>query len=117
MIGGGAVAALAVFLPWMTMADGTTRLGVATIPGVGSLVLAVAIVVIAVFILVRPNHPQARQAAWGSLVAAMGIGALALVGILLTKQEDGASATLGVFAAIAGGMIATLGVRGLLERR
>jgi hypothetical protein len=83
----------------------------------GALVLGLVIVAIGVFILLRADHPKARQAVWGGLVAAMGIGAMALTAVLTVDTATGAAVALGVLPALAGGMIATMGVRGLLERR
>lgn len=117
MIGGGLIAAVSAFLPWVTFADGTMKAGVATIAGIGCLVLGLVVVAIGVFILLRADHPKARQAAWGGLVGAMGIGAMGLTGVLTVDTAAGAAVALGVLPSIAGGMIATMGVRGLLEPR
>lgn len=117
MIGGGLLAVLAAFLPWVTLADGTDKAGVSTIAGIGTVFLGLVIVAIGVFILLRADHPRARQAAWGGLVAAMGIGAMGLAAVLTVDAASGAAVAMGVLPVIAGGMIATMGVRGLLERR
>jgi hypothetical protein len=117
MIGGGILAVLAALLPWVTLADGTDRAGVATIAGVGTAVLGLVIVASGAFVLLRADHPRARQVAVGGLAAALGIGAMGLTGVLTVDTGTGAAVAMGVLPAIAGGMIATMGVRGLLERR
>lgn len=117
MIGGGLIAAISAFLPWVTYADGTDRAGIGAMAGIGTLVLGLTIVAIGVFILFRADHRRARQAAWGGLVAAIGVGVMALTGVLTVDTTTGAAVALGVLPALAGGMIATMGVRGLLEPR
>jgi len=117
MIGGGLLAAVSALLPWVTLADGTDRAGVSTIPGIGALVLGLLVVASGVFILLRADHPRARDVAWGGLVGAMGVGAMGLTAVLTVDTASGAAIALGVLPVIAGGMIATMGVRGLLERR
>ena len=117
MIGGGLLAVLSALLPWVTLADGTDTAGVSTIAGIGTVFLGLVVVAIGVFILLRADHPKARQAAWGGLVGAMGIGAMGLTGVLTVDTASGAAVAMGVLPTIAGGMIATMGVRGLLERR
>jgi hypothetical protein len=47
----------------------------------------------------------------------MGVGAMGLTAVLTVDTASGAAVSLGVLPVIAGGMIATMGVRGLLERR
>jgi hypothetical protein len=117
MIGGGGIAAVSALLPWITLADGTTRAGVATLAGIGTLAFGAAIALVGVFILLRANHPRARTAAWGALAASMGIGAMALIGVLQPGQVEGARVAPGLLFGFAGGMVSTMGVRGLLERR
>ncbi|HYO44501.1 MAG TPA: hypothetical protein VES19_14985 [Candidatus Limnocylindrales bacterium] len=117
MIGGGLLAAFSALLPWVTLADGTNLAGVTTVAGIGALVLGLVVAAIGVFILLRADHPNARQAAWGGLVGAMGLGAMGLTAVLTVDTASGAAVALGVLPVIAGGMIATMGVRGLLERR
>jgi hypothetical protein len=117
MIGGGLLAVVSAFLPWVTLPDGTDRTGISTIPGIGTIILGLVVVAIAVFILLRADHPKSRQVAWGGLVGAMGVGAMGLTAVLTVDTASGAAVSLGVLPAIAGGMIATMGVRGLLERR
>ncbi len=117
MIGGGLLAVVASFLPWITSADGSTKPGIGTITGFGSFVLALVVVAVGVFILLRADHPRARQAAWAALVAAMGIGVMGVVAVLTVDPASGAAIAMGVLPTIAGGMIATMGIRGLLERR
>ena len=116
LIVGGLIATVSALLPWLTLADGTTQAGIASASGVGVLLLGPTAVAIGTFILLRPNHAAARQLAQGALVAAVGIGALGVIAVLLGRGE-GATAAAGVLLAITGGMVATLGVRGLLERR
>ena len=89
LIVGGAVAAVGTLLPWFDLADGTTVAGVESMAGIGTLVLAVTAVAIGVFILLRPDHPAARPAAWGGLVAVMGIAALGVIAALTTGRERG----------------------------
>jgi hypothetical protein len=117
MIGGGALSALSALLPWVTLADGTNQAGISLIPGIGAFILGLGIVAIAVFILLRADHRRARDAAWGGLAGALGVGVMGLTTVLTTDTASGAAVALGVLPAIAGGMIATMGVRGLLERR
>ena len=117
MIGGGGVSAVASFLPWIALADGTTLAGVQTIAGLGNLVLGTIVFVVGVFILLRADHPKARAAAWLGLAAAMGIAAMGLFGVFQPGQYDGAKVEVGVLFAFAGGLVATMGVRGLLENR
>ena len=117
MIGGGLLAAVSALLPWVTLADGTDKAGISSIPGIGTAILGLIVVAIGVFILLRADHPLARDAAWGGLVAALGVGAMGLIAVLTVDTASGAAVSLGVLPAIAGGMIATMGVRGLLEGR
>jgi hypothetical protein len=117
MIGGGLLALLSAFLPWVTLADGTDKAGVSTIAGIGTAILGLVVVGIGVFILLRADHPRARRAAWGGLVGAMGIGVMGLICVLTVDKASGAAVAMGVLPTIAGGMIATMGIRGLLERR
>lgn len=116
MIAGGTIAAAGTFLPWLTAADGTTTDGVALPAGLGALLLGLVMVGVGVFILARPDHSRAREAAWGALAAALGIGALVMLAVV-AGRDDGGSAATGVVVALTGGMIATLGVRGLVTRR
>ena len=117
MIGGGLLAAVSAFLPWATLADGTARAGVGTIAGAGALLFGLAVAAIGAFVLLRADHPKAREVAWGGLAGALGIGAMALTAVLTVDTAGGAAVALGVLPALAGGMVATMGVRGLLERR
>ena len=117
MIGGGLLAVLSAFLPWVTLADGTNTAGVSTITGIGTAILGLVVAGIGVFILLRADHPRARQMAWGGLAGAMGIGVMGLTCVLTVDKATGAAVAIGVLPTIAGGMIATMGVRGLLERR
>ncbi len=116
MIGGGLVAAISALLPWQTLA-GVDRAGIAAIPGLGTLVLGLVVAALGVFVLLRADHPMARQAAWGGLVAALGIGVMGVVAVLTTDKAAGVTVAAGVLPAIAGGMVATMGVRGVVERR
>jgi hypothetical protein len=116
MIAGGTIAAAGTFLPWLTAADGATTAGVASPAGLGALLLALVTVGVGVFVLARPDHPRARVAAWGALVTALGIGALAVLAAL-AGRDGGSSAAMGMLVSITGGMIATLGVRTLVTRR
>ena len=116
-IAGGLLAALGAVLPWVNLPDGTNQSGLATVPGMGVLVLGLATAAIGLFILWRPDHPSIRGAAWGAVVAVLGIGALGVVAVLNVDKASGASVAPGVLFAIAGGMVATMGLRGLLERR
>jgi len=117
LIAGGAVAAVGALLPWFDAIGGTTIAGVESMAGVGTLVLGVVAAAIGVFILLRPDHPDARQAAWGALVAVLGIGALGVVAALTTGRAEGTTTAAGLMFSIAGGMVATMGCRGLLARR
>ena len=117
LIVGGAVAAVGALLPWFAMADGTTTAGVESIAGTGTLVLGVTAAALGVFILLRPDHPAARQAAWGALVAVLGCGALGVIAAVTTGRAEGVTTAAGLLISIAGGMVATLGCRGLLARR
>jgi hypothetical protein len=114
---GGLVAVLGAVLPWVNLPDGTSQSGLASPSGVGTLVLGLATAAIGLFILLRPDHPSARGAAWAGVVAVLGIGALGVIAVLNVDKASGASAAPGVLFAIAGGMVATMGLRGLLERR
>jgi hypothetical protein len=116
-IAGGLLAAVGAVLPWVNLADGTSQSGLASPSGIGVLVLGLATAAIGLFILWRPDHPNARGAAWGGVVAVLGIGALGVIAALNVDKAGGASAAPGVLFAIAGGMVATMGLRGLLERR
>jgi hypothetical protein len=117
MIGAGLLAAASALLPWVTSTGGTDVAGLGTLPGAGALVFGLVVAGIGVFILLRADHPRARDSAWGALVAAIGIGAMALAGVLTVDTATGAAVGPGVLPALAGGMIATMGIRGLLERR
>jgi hypothetical protein len=116
LIVGGAVAAVGTLLPWFDVAGGTTIAGVATMAGIGTLVLAVAAVAIGVFILKRPEHPAARSAAWGGLVAAVGIGTLGAIAALTQGRSEGTMAAAGLLISFAGGVVGTTGCRALLTR-
>lgn len=116
-IGGGLVAALGAVLPWVKLPDGTSQSGLASPAGIGVLVLGLATAAIGLFILWRPAHPSARGAAWGGVIAVLGIGALGVISVLNVDKAGGAAVAPGVLVAIAGGMVATMGLRGLLERR
>ena len=117
LIGGGAVAAFGALLPWFDAADGTTTAGVETAAGVGTLLLGVIAAAIGVFILFRPDRPGAREAAWGALVAVLGIGVLGVVAALTTGHAAGVTTASGLLISIAGGIVATMGCRGLLAHR
>jgi hypothetical protein len=116
LIVGGALAAVGTFLPWFDVAGGSTVAGVESTAGIGSLVLAVTAVAIGVFILLRPDHPAARSAAWGCLVAVMGIAALGVIGAVTTGRSEGVTTAAGLLISFAGGMVATTGCRALLTR-
>ena len=116
-IAGGLVAAVGAVLPWVNLADGTSQSGLASPAGMGVLALGLATAAIGLFILWRPDHPAARSAAWGGVVAVLGIGALGVIATLNVDKASGATVAPGVLFAIAGGMVATMGLRGLLERR
>lgn len=117
LIVGGAVAAVGTLLPWFDVVGGATVAGVETMAGIGTLVLAVTAVAIGLFILLRTDHPGARSAAWGGLVAVLGIGALgAIAAVTMGRSEDMATAA-GLLISFAGGVIATTGCRALLTRR
>ena len=115
LIVGGALAAVGTLLPWFDVAGGTTVAGVETMAGIGTLVLAVTAVAIGLFILQRPDHPQARSAAWGGLVAVLGIGALGVIAALTTGRSEGTTTAAGLLISFAGGMVATTGCRALLD--
>jgi hypothetical protein len=117
LIGGGAVAAFGALLPWFDAANGTTTAGVESAAGVGTLLLGVIAAAIGVFILFRPDRPGARAAAWGALVAVLGIGVLGVVAALTTGRAEGVTTAAGLLISIAGGIVATMGCRGLLARR
>ncbi len=116
VIAGGAIAAVGTFMPWLTATDGTTTAGIESAAGLGALVLALVTIGLGLFILVRPGHPRARVAAWAALATALGIGALVVLAVL-GGRDGGASAATGILISITGGMIATLGVRGVVTRR
>jgi hypothetical protein len=116
LIVGGAVAAVGTLLPWFDVAGGTTIAGVATTAGICTLVLAVAAVAIGVFILQRPDHPQARPAAWGGMVAVVGIGTLGVIAALTQGGSEGTTAAAGLLISLGGGVVATTGCRALLSR-
>lgn len=116
LIVGGAVAAVGTLLPWFDVADGTTIAGVATTAGLASLVLAAAAVALGVFILQRPDHPAARSAAWGGLVAVVGIGALGAIAAVTQGQSEGTTSAAGLLISFAGGVVGTTGCRALLTR-
>jgi hypothetical protein len=110
------VTAVSTLLPWWRMADGSNRSGVQLAPGVGAMVLGLAVAALGLFILLRPNHPNARLAAWAGLAGALGVGACGLITVA-TASGGGATVAPGVLLAIAGGMVASMGIRGLLEHR
>jgi hypothetical protein len=116
LIVGGALGAVGALLPWFALAGGTTTAGVESMAGIGTLVLGVTAAAIGAFILLRPDHPAARQAAWGALVAVLGIGALGVIASLTTGRAPGVTAAAGLLISIAGGIVATMGCRGLLAR-
>lgn len=116
-IAGGFVAVLGAVMPWLNLPDGTSQSGLASASGIGVLVLGLATSAIGLFILWRPDHPSARGAAWGALVAVLGIGALGVIAVVNVDKASGATVAPGVLFSIAGGMVATMGLRGLLERR
>ncbi len=117
LIVGGSMAALGALLPWFDAADGTTTVGVDSVAGIGTLVLGVTAAFIGVLLLLRPDRPGARQAAWGALVAVLGFGALAVISALTTGRAEGMTTAAGLLVSISGGVIATTGCRGLLEHR
>ena len=117
MIGGGLLAALGALLPWLTLPDGSDQAGITSVTGIGVLVLGLVVAAIGVFIRLRPDHPRARTAAWAGLAAAMGIGALGVIAVLTVDKSTGVAVAPGVLFSIGGGMVATMGIRGLLERR
>ncbi len=116
LIVGGAIAAVGTLLPWFDVAGGTTVAGVATTAGIGTLVLAVAAVAIGVFILQRPDHPQARSAAWGGMIAVAGIGTLGVIAALTQGRSEGTTAAAGLLISFGGGVVGTTGCRALLSR-
>ena len=116
LIVGGAVAAVGTLLPWFDLADGTTVAGVASMAGIGALVLSVIAIAIGIFILQRPDHPAARLAAWAGLVAVLGIAALGVGASLTTGQSEGTTTAAGLLLTFAGGVVATTGCRALLTR-
>ena len=99
------------------MAGGTTVAGVETMAGIGTLVLALTAVAIGFFILLRPDHPAARSAAWGGLVAVLGIGALGVIAAVTTGRSEGMTTAAGLLISFAGGVVATTGCRALLTHR
>lgn len=115
VIGGGVTGIVGSLMPWVTTPDGVTWPGYSTIEGVGTLVLSVTLVALGAFIQLRRDHPRARQMAYGGLVAAMGIAAMGLLTVS-APGSAGARVEMGVLFGFAGGMVATLGVRGLIER-
>jgi hypothetical protein len=117
MWAGGAIGTIAPFLPWMTTADGVTHAGVDGVVGVVALTLAVATMVLGVVIALRPDHPQARMAAFGVLFTSLGIGACGLLGAYLAWQTAGATYGLGIAVTILGGFVANMGARVLVEHR
>lgn len=116
LIVGGALAAVATLLPWFDVAGGATVAGVETMAGIGTLVLSVTAVAIGLFILLRPDHPGARAAAWGGLVAVLGIGILGFIAALTTGRSEGMSTAAGLLVSFAGGVVATTGCRAMLTR-
>jgi hypothetical protein len=117
LIAGGAVATVGTLLPWFDLADGTTVAGVASMAGIGALVLSVTAVAIGIFILQRPDHPAARLAAWAALAAVLGIAALGVGAALTTGRSEGTTTAAGLLLTFAGGVIATTGCRALLTKR
>jgi hypothetical protein len=116
LIVGGALAAVGTMLPWFDVAGGTTVAGVATTAGIVTLVLSVAAVAIGFFILLRPDHPAARQAAWGGTVAVVGIVTLGVIAALTQGRSEGTTAAAGLLISLGGGVIATTGCRALVAR-
>ncbi len=114
---GGAMVVVGAILPWVTKADGTDVPGFGTIPGLGALVLGVTVVTLAALLYLRPDLPNARGLAWAGLFACIGTGVMTVIGAVLLDQSSGAQASMGVLPAFSGGIISTMGVRGLLERR
>jgi hypothetical protein len=117
LIVGGALAAVGTLLPWFDVADGKTVAGVASMAGLGALVLSVTAVATGIFILQRPDHPAARRAAWAGLAAVLGIAALGVGAALTTGRSEGTTTAAGLLLTFAGGVIATTGCRALLTRR
>ena len=117
LIVGGALAAVGTLLPWFDVAGGTTVAGVESMAGIGTLVLSVTAIAIGIFILLRPDHPAARSAAWGGLVAVLGIGALGAIAAVTMGRSEGMATAAGLLISFAGGVVATTGCRALLTRR
>jgi hypothetical protein len=117
LIVGGAVAAVGTLLPWFDVAGGATVAGVESMAGIGTLVLSVTAIAIGIFILQRPDHPAARSAAWGGLVAVLGIAALGAAAALTTGRSEGTTTAAGLLISFAGGVVATTGCRALLTHR
>ena len=111
------MAAVGTLLPWFDVAGGTTVAGVETMAGIGTLVLALTAVAIGFFILLRTDHPAARSAAWGGLVAVLGIAALGVIAALTTGRSEGMTTAAGLLISFAGGVVATTGCRALLTHR
>ena len=116
LIVGGALAAFGALLPWFDLAGGTTTAGVESMAGVGTLLLGVIATAIGVLILFRPDRPGAREAAWGALVAVLGIGVLGVVAAMTTGHAEGVTPAAGLLISVGGGVVATMGCRGLLTR-
>jgi hypothetical protein len=114
---GGAVVVVAALLPWVTRADSTNVAGVGTIPGFGALALGIILIALMAVVYMRPDLPNARGLVWAGLFACIGIGVMTVIGALTVDTASGAQAAMGVLPSFAGGMIATMGIRGLLERR
>jgi hypothetical protein len=90
---------------------------VASGAGRGALLLSRTAVASGIFILQRPDHPQARLAAWAGLAAVLGIAALGVSAALTTGRSEGTATAAGLLLTFAGGVIATTGCRALLTRR
>ncbi len=114
---GGAMVVVAALLPWVTKADGTNVAGFGTIPGFGAGALGLVLIVLIAIVYMRPDLPNARGLVWAGLFACIGIGVMTVVGALNVDTASGAQASMGVLPSFAGGMVGTMGIRGLLERR
>ncbi len=116
LIVGGAVAAVGTLFPWFDVAGGTTVAGVASTAGIVTLVLSVIAVAIGFFILLRPDHPRARPAAWGGLFAVLGISTLGAIAAVTTGSGEGMTTAAGLLVSFAGGVVAATGCRALVTR-
>ncbi len=115
LIVGGTLAAVGVLLPWFDMPGGVTTAGVESMAGVGALVLGLVAAAIGAFLLRRPGHPATRVMAWVALIASLGILGLALLAVSIAGPDGGTGAT-GLLLSVMGGVVATMGCRGLLTR-